>query len=149
MPGPRTRSAATRAAYYNRTQGQTSAPVMDTEEPLDGETRWEDTGFGFAERQIYDADSGRWIGTGETANIDRPSGGGAGRTQFPSERAADEARAALDIAQAQNMQTPEERALDRTAEERINRLRDLNNLIQQAMSNQQSAREMKFGLRAD
>src|SRR3990167_9989787 len=104
MPGPRTRSAATRAAYYNRTQGQTSAPVMDTEEPLDGETRWEDTGFGFAERQIYDADSGRWIGTGETANIDRPSGGGSGRTQFPSERAADEARAALDVAQAKNMQ---------------------------------------------
>ena len=73
MAGPRRRSAATRAAYY--AQGTTPTPTPTTDQPIDGETRWVDTGFGFAERQIYDADTGRWIGLGDTANIDRPSGG--------------------------------------------------------------------------
>src|SRR3990167_2811594 len=141
MPGPRTRSAATRAAYYNRTQGQTSAPVTDTEEPLDGETRWEDTGFGFAERQIFDADSGRWIGTGETANIDRPSGGSA--PSYASTRQAQMEAQAFEreqTAASQKFQAEQER-LDRSTQERMDSLRRLNDLIQQAMANQQSARE--------
>ena len=78
-----------------------------------------------------------------------PTGGGAGRTQFPSEQAVDVAQAEYLQAQTANIQTPEERALDREAEARMNRLSDLNDLIQQAMGNQQSAREMKFGLRTD
>src|SRR3972149_7627479 len=106
MPGPRTRSAATRAAYDSRTQSQPPTPTAPTsDQPIDGETRWVDTGFGFAERQIYDADTGRWIGLGDTANIDRPSdGGGAGRTQFASEQA-------LDVAQAKRLE--EQTAIDR------------------------------------
>lgn len=40
-------------------------------------------------------------------------------------------------------------AADRAAQERMNRLRDLNDLIRQAMGNQQSAKEMLYGLRND
>jgi len=50
---------------------------------------------------------------------------------------------------AQQKFQAEQNALDAENTARMNRLRDLNDLIQQAMGNQQSAREMRFGLRND
>ena len=78
------------------------------------------------------------------------SGGGSAPAYSSTRQAAQEAMAfeREQTAASQKFQM-EQSALDRTAQERINRLRDLNDLIQQAMGNQQSAREMKFGLRND
>jgi hypothetical protein len=59
-----------------------------------GDSQWVDSGFGFVEQQIWDGE--RWVSTGETQPIrDGGGGGGAGRTQFPSEAALDEAQTRL------------------------------------------------------
>ena len=55
------------------------------EQPIDGDTRWVDSGFGFAELEDYDASAGRWVGTGITQNISTPTGG---TTSFASTQAA-------------------------------------------------------------
>ena len=84
------------------------------------------------------------MGTGPFApKPELGTGGSVGRTLFPEEKA-------LMQAQTQEIvQGPAERALDRQAEERMNRLRDLNDLIREAMGNQQSAKEMKFAYKND
>src|SRR3990167_8604146 len=129
MPGPGGRTAATRAAYYGRTSG--GGTTVQPAGPQSGDPRCTNTGFGFAELQVYR--NGRWISTGETADID--SGGGAGRTQFPSERA-------LDVAQARRLE--EQSVIDkaRLEAERIGALRsEMNDLRQARITERTRARE--------
>ena len=133
MAGPRRRSAATRAAYY--AQGTTPTPTPTTDQPIDGETRWVDTGFGFAERQIYDADTGRWIGLGDTANIDRPSGGTGAASAAAS---LAESQRQFDISQKYQTEIDKARmAADREANLRS----ELNDLRRARISEAMAARE--------
>ena len=62
---------------------------------------------------------------------------------------AEQARLDREAQVARDTAAAEQDRLDRENTARMNRLSDLNDLIQQAMGNQQSAREMKFGLRTD
>src|SRR3990167_8996906 len=62
---------------------------------------------------------------------------------------AEQARLDREAQVARDAAAAEQNRLDRENTARMNRLSDLNDLIQQAMGNQQSAREMKFGLRND
>src|SRR3990167_8717056 len=159
MPGPRKRSAATRNAYYNRTRGgaatSTAAPATDPYAPY-----WEAYGIAATSphgKMVLDLiKDGELVDEAFDIIADRfnlgpyaPSGGSA--PSYASTRQAQVEAQAFEkeqTAASQKFQA-EQAAIDRATQERMNRLRDLNDLIQQAMANQQSAREMKFQIRED
>lgn len=179
MPGPGRRSATTRQDYYNRTQGGTSpAPAEQSRYRFISTETLEflavqgdqDAMTELASRQsqsgtppsvvnigggfvgIQDPVSKEW--TIREANV---SGGGSAPAYSSTRQAqvegqafaAEQARLDREATIARDAAAAEQARLDRENTARMNRLRDLNDLIQQAMGNQQSAREMKFGLRND
>src|SRR3990170_3752058 len=94
---------------------------------------------------------GRWT-------LREVGGGGGGAPAYSSTRQAQMEAQTFQAAEEEKTRAfqlqrdtaaAEEARLDRENTARMNRLRDLNDLIQQAMGNQQRAREMKFGLRGD
>ncbi|KKN27951.1 hypothetical protein LCGC14_0859410 [marine sediment metagenome] len=97
LPGPTGVQDTGAAILRSRTLGTTASGGDAGAQP--GDSRWVDSGFGFVEQQIWDG--ARWVSTGETEPIRDTGGtGGAGRTQFQSERALDEAQARLASANA-------------------------------------------------
>jgi len=76
---------------------------------------------------------------------------GPGPVSYASTRQAAQEQMAFEREQAAANQKfqAEQEALSRTTQERMNRLRDLNDLIREAMGNQQSAKEMKFAYKND
>ena len=103
-----------------------------------------DIGGGFV--GIQDPTTKQW--TIREANV---SGGGGSAPAYSSTRQAAQETMAFEreqTAASQKFQAEQER-LDREFRERETRLSNLNNLIQQAMADQRSAKEMKFNLRND
>lgn len=77
-----------------------------------GDRRWELNNVGLLEEQVWTGS--RWMATGQVRNPVEGAGDAAGRTQFESERALDEARAREALARAKEALAAAERTGDLT-----------------------------------